>query len=115
MQLRPVGLGMMATHDVLQILDIQYDSDKAVEFVDDLTEFFSYNAIFASSELAKERGAYKTYSGSLWEKNILPIDTYNALMSERGVKKTEVGSEEVDWEDDDCGTLYCYEINIPRL
>tara|TARA_R100000458_G_scaffold55965_1_gene60425 strand:+ start:399 stop:875 length:477 start_codon:yes stop_codon:yes gene_type:complete len=23
--------------------------------------------------------------------------------------------EEVDWEDDDCGTLYCYEINLPRL
>ena len=98
MQHRPVGLGMMATHDVLQILDIQYDSDKAVEFVDDLTEFFSYNAIFASSELAKERGAYKTYSGSLWEKNILPIDTYNTLMSARGVKKTEVGSEDIDWE-----------------
>jgi len=98
MQHRPVGLGMMATHDVLQILDIQYDSDEAVEFVDDLTEFFSYNAIFASSELAKERGAYKTYSGSLWEKNILPIDTYNTLMSARGVKETEVGNEDIDWE-----------------
>lgn len=71
MQHRPIGLGMMATHDVLQILDIQYDSDKAVKFIDELTEFFSYNAILSSSELAKERGSYKTYSGSLWEKSTL--------------------------------------------
>ena len=86
MQHRPIGLGMMATHDVLQILDIQYDSDKAVKFIDELTEFFSYNAILSSSELAKERGSYKTYSGSLWEKGQLPIDTYNNLLDFR--KKT---------------------------
>ena len=98
MQHRPIGLGMMATHDVLQILDIQYDSDEAVKFVDELTEFFSYNAILASSELAKEKGSYKTYSGSLWDKNILPIDTYNNLMSIRGNKTTQVGSEDIDWE-----------------
>ena len=98
MQHRPIGLGMMATHDVLQILDIQYDSDEAVKFVDELTEFFSYNAILASSELAKEKGSYKTYSGSLWDKNILAIDTYNNLMSIRGNKTTQVGSEDIDWE-----------------
>jgi ribonucleoside-diphosphate reductase alpha chain len=98
LQHRPVGLGMMATHDVLQILDIQYDSDEAVKFVDSLTEFFSYNAILASSELAKERGSYKTYSGSLWDKNILPIDTYNDLMSQRGSKYIEVGSDDIEWE-----------------
>ena len=83
MQHRPIGLGMMATHDVLQILDIQYDSDKAVKFIDELTEFFSYHAILSSSELAKERGSYKTYSGSLWEKGQLPIDTYNNLLDFR--------------------------------
>ena len=98
MKHRPIGLGMMATHDVLQILDIQYDSDEAVDFISDLTEFFSYNAIFASSELAKERGSYKTYSGSLWEKNILPIDTYNTLMSGRGVKKPALVSSNINWE-----------------
>ena len=98
MQHRPIGLGMMATHDVLQILDIQYDSDEAVKFVDELTEFFSYNAILASSELAKEKGSYKTYSGSLWDNNILPIDTYNNLLSVRGNKTSQVRSEDIDWE-----------------
>ena len=98
LQHRPIGLGMMATHDVLQILDIQYDSDEAVKFVDELTEFFSFNALTASSHLAKERGSYKTYAGSLWSKGILPVDTYNDLLTYRGVDYVETGSENVDWE-----------------
>jgi len=98
MQHRPIGLGMMATHDILQILDIQYDSDEAAAFVDDLTEFFSYNAIYASSHLAKERGSYKTYSGSLWDQGILPMDTYNNLMKYRKSKSRAKPSENIDWK-----------------
>jgi ribonucleoside-diphosphate reductase alpha chain len=98
MQHRPIGLGMMATHDVLQILDIQYDSDKAVKFIDELTEFFSYNAILSSSELAKERGSYKTYSGSLWEKGKLPIDTYNHLLDFRKKSPKSPVRGKLDWK-----------------
>ena len=98
MQHRPIGLGMMATHDVLQILDIQYDSDKAVKFIDELTEFFSYNAILSSSELAKERGSYKTYSGSLWEKGKLPIDTYNNLLDFRKKSSKSPVRGKLDWK-----------------
>ena len=36
---RPVGLGMMALHDVLHKLDIHIDSDEAVEFSDKLLSF----------------------------------------------------------------------------
>ena len=98
MQHRPIGLGMMATHDVLQILDIQYDSDKAVKFIDELTEFFSYNAILSSSELARERGSYKTYSGSLWEKGQLPIDTYNTLLDFRKKSPKTPVRGKLDWK-----------------
>jgi ribonucleoside-diphosphate reductase alpha chain len=98
MQHRPVGLGMMATHDELQILDIQYDSDEAAVFVDGLTEFFSYNAIYASSLLAKERGSYKTYAGSLWDQGVLPMDTYNNLMRYRKSKSRAKPSENIDWK-----------------
>ena len=98
LQHRPIGLGMMATHDLLQILDMQYDSDKASQFIDELTEFFSYNAIYGSSLLAKERGSYKTYAGSLWDQGILPMDTYNNLMKYRGSNKRAKGSVDVDWQ-----------------
>ena len=90
---RPVGLGMMGVHDALQILDISFDSDQAVEFNDKLFEFYSKEAIYASSLLSKERGSYETYNGSLWQRGTFPIDSYNNLMVYRG--KQEVPKESV--------------------
>jgi len=94
---RPIGLGMMGLHDILHALNIQIDSDEAVKFNDKLFEFYSCHAIYASSKLAKEKGSYKTYEGSLWSKNILPIDSFNNLMEYR--KSDKKGSETIkDWE-----------------
>ena len=102
MKHRPVGLGMMGLHDVLHKFNIQFDSDEAVDFSDKLFEFYSCNAIYASSLLAQERGSYETYEGSLWSKNVFPIDSYNDLMIYRGKKKkAEIGegqSLQDDWE-----------------
>jgi len=88
---RPIGLGMMAIHDVLHKMNIKIDSDEAVAFNDNLFEFYSCNAILASSILAKEKGSYETYSGSLWSKGVFPLDSYNNLMLYRGnnTKSTE--------------------------
>jgi|TARA_Y100000289_G_scaffold39202_1_gene38666 ribonucleoside-diphosphate reductase alpha chain len=91
LQHRPIGLGMMGLHDILHMLNIQIDGDEAVEFNDKLFEFYSCHAIYASSKLAKEKGAYKTYEGSLWSQNILPVDSFNNLMSYR--KNKTKGSE----------------------
>jgi ribonucleoside-diphosphate reductase alpha chain len=99
MQHRPIGLGMMATHDVLQLVDLQYDSDEAVKYVDELTEFFSYHAILSSSQLAQERGSYKTYSGSLWDKGELPIDTYNRLLDFRKKSSDTPRGGKMDWSE----------------
>ena len=99
MQHRPIGLGMMATHDVLQLVDLQYDSDEAVKYIDELTEFFSYHAILSSSQLAQERGSYKTYSGSLWDKGELPIDTYNRLLDFRKKSSSTPRGGKMDWSE----------------
>ena len=88
---RPIGLGLMALHDVLHKMNINIDSDEAVKFNDHLFEFYSYNAISASSNLAKEKGAYETYQGSLWSRNIFPIDSYNAMMSYRNASGIGTG------------------------
>ena len=80
---RPVGLGVMGTHDLLHKLGIFYDSEEAVELCDRIQEFISLHAIKTSSILAKERGTYPTFGGSEWDKGNLPIDTYCSLLSER--------------------------------
>lgn len=89
---RPIGLGMMALHDVLHKLNINIDSDEAAQFNDKLFEFYSMHAIYASSILAEERGSYQTYEGSLWSGGVFPIDSYNNLMVYRGKQKVPKGS-----------------------
>ena len=81
---RPVGLGLMGFQDALYKLRIPYASDAAVEFADWSMELISYQAILASTELAHERGAYPTYPGSKWDREMLPIDTLGLLEKERG-------------------------------
>jgi len=88
---RPIGLGMMAFHDILHKMNIHIDSHESAKMGDNLFEFYSMHAIYASSLLAKERGKYETYEGSLWSVNQLPIDSYNSLMAYRG--KNERGKE----------------------
>jgi len=89
---RPVGLGMMALHDVLHSLNINIDSDEAVKFNDNLFEFYSMHAIYASSILAQERGSYESYKGSLWSSGVFPIDSYNNLMVYKGKQKAPKSS-----------------------
>lgn len=96
MRHRPVGLGLMGLHDILHLLDITIDSDEAVKFNDKLFEFYSLHAITASSQLAEERGQYESFTGSLWDQNILPLDSWNDLMSYRGKKKNHKTSW--DWK-----------------
>ena len=81
---RPVGLGVMAFQDSLYELRIPYASDAAVEFADRSMEAICYYAYQASTELARERGQYSSYQGSLWDRGILPIDTLDMLAIERG-------------------------------
>ena len=53
--------------------------EAAVEFADASMEAVSYFAIEASSDLAKERGSYASFEGSLWSRGILPIDSLRHL------------------------------------
>jgi len=80
---RPVGLGIMAFQDALYKLRVPYSSDAAIEFADASMEAVSYHAIMASTELAKERGTYPSYQGSLWSKGILPIDSIDLVAQAR--------------------------------
>jgi ribonucleoside-diphosphate reductase alpha chain len=94
-----VGLGLMGFQDALYLQHLAYGSDEAVEFADRSMEAISYFAIQASSELADERGAYSSYEGSLWSKGILPLDSQQTLISERGEKYIDVDrADTLDWE-----------------
>ena len=95
---RPVGLGIMGFQDALYAINVDYTSDAAIEFADSSMELISYYAIDASCELAKERGKYSSYEGSLWSKGILPIDSINLLQQDRDNFLTQDKKQRLDWE-----------------
>jgi ribonucleoside-diphosphate reductase alpha chain len=95
---RPVGLGLMAFQDSLYEMRIAYASQEAVEFADQSMEAICYYAYWASTELAKERGQYSSYKGSLWDQGILPLDTIDLLARERGGYVEVDRSATMDWD-----------------
>ena len=96
---RPIGLGMMGFQDALYKLGISYDSEEAVEFADRSMELISYFAIEASCELAKERGTYETYKGSLWDNGIFPLDSISLLAEQRGSDFIDQNTDKtLDWD-----------------
>ena len=99
---RPVGAGSMGWHDVFHSYKLNYSSDEAVKLSDELYEFISYHCILNSSRLAGEKGTYCTYEGSLWDQDILPIDTYKNLMNYMDEKpivhRGKKYAPEVDWK-----------------
>jgi ribonucleoside-diphosphate reductase alpha chain len=99
MRHRPVGLGVMGFQDALYELRIPYASKEAVEFADRSMEAICYHAYWASTELARERGKYSSYRGSLWDKGILPLDTLDLLARARGEGYVDVDrSGTLDWD-----------------
>ncbi len=96
---RPIGLGLMGFQDALYRKKLPYESKEAVEFADELMEFISFHAISASIQLAKERGVYPSYKGSLWSQGVLPIDSIKYLRENRTEETLFMDQHcRLDWE-----------------
>jgi ribonucleoside-diphosphate reductase alpha chain len=99
MRHRPVGLGVMGFQDALYELRIPYASQEAIQFADESMEAVCYYAYWASTELARERGRYSSYKGSLWDQGVLPLDTLKLLGDARGEQYVDVDrSATLDWD-----------------
>ena len=64
---RAVGLGTFGWHHLLALEGIHWETEKAVEFADQLYEEIAYQTIRASMQLAEEKGAFSKFSGSEWQ------------------------------------------------
>ncbi|MFA9376074.1 MAG: ribonucleoside-diphosphate reductase subunit alpha [Lachnotalea sp.] len=64
---RAIGLGTSGYHHYLVNHNITWESEEHFEEADRLYEEIAYQAIKASMELAKEKGAYPAFDGSEWQ------------------------------------------------
>ena len=64
---RSIGLGVSGYHHALAVRGIRWESEKHLQFMDEVFERINYAAIKASSDLAREKGQYSYFDGSDWQ------------------------------------------------
>jgi ribonucleoside-diphosphate reductase alpha subunit len=74
---RPLGIGVQGLADVYMKLGYPFDSKEATLVNKEIFATIYYGAMSASVELAKEKGAYSTYSGSPISKGKFQFDLWN--------------------------------------
>jgi ribonucleoside-diphosphate reductase alpha chain len=65
---RKIGLGVMGFAEALIRLRIRYDSEEALAFARKLMGFIDDVSHKASADLARTRGSFQNFKGSVWEK-----------------------------------------------
>jgi len=74
---RAIAVGTMGFADLLFGLDLDYDSQEAIELSTSIAEYIYYYTLKASNELAKEQGrTYPSFKDSDYAKGILHFDKY---------------------------------------
>ncbi|MGP1485409.1 MAG: ribonucleoside-diphosphate reductase subunit alpha [Campylobacter sp.] len=95
---RSIGLGVMGEAQMLAEKSVKWGSYEHLALIDSIMENISYQTIYASSNLAVEKGKYPTYEGSKWSKGIMPIDVANENAKKLVSRGGLFDNDKCDWD-----------------
>jgi ribonucleoside-diphosphate reductase alpha chain len=64
---RKIGLGIMGFADLLILIGVPYDSERAVEIGEEIAKFIEEESAHASEELGLKRGSFPNFEWSIWK------------------------------------------------
>ncbi|MDI6830890.1 MAG: vitamin B12-dependent ribonucleotide reductase [Actinomycetota bacterium] len=70
---RKIGLGVMGFADCLLKMGVPYDSEEGLRLAEEIAAILEEESHLASGELARKRGNFPNYPGSIWEKKGMPM------------------------------------------
>lgn len=73
---RKIGLGVMGWADMLMSLGLSYNSKEGTDLAYQIMEFIDYHSKVESIELAKSRGAFNNFKGSVYERGNFLANKY---------------------------------------
>ena len=92
--MRTIGIGITGLADMLAMLGMKYDSQKARDYVESLMQMITNAEYYASIQLAKEKGCFPLcepdkHADSTYVKSVLEHDVI-AEMSEYGIRNAKI-------------------------
>ena len=75
-QWRPIGLGLMGLQDLFFKMEIPFESKEALKITQKIQEEIYYQALFASSKLAKKQGPHENFKNTRAAQGVLQFDLW---------------------------------------
>jgi len=93
-KVRRIGLSIMGLADLMYKVEIPYGSTKGQDFASQLMEFIRYETMLASTQLAKERGAFPACPGSIYD----PVNVTWVAPKPLVAHKENFGRPKIEWK-----------------
>lgn len=91
LEMRPTGIGIQGLADILQMMDLSWEDEKAIDLNRDIYAVIYYHSLKKSMELSKEFGPYDYFNGSPASEGKLQPDLWDVK------EPTTVGGR-LDWD-----------------